>query len=127
MGYLLDTHALLWYFEDSPRLSRRIMRILQDDASIKMVSSTSLWEIAIKANLGKLTLHFSFEQLLNDLKNSDITILQIQDEYMRELFSLPYIHRDPFDRLLISTAIAEELTVITADENIHKYDVDWIW
>ena len=127
MGYLLDTHVLLWYFEDSPKLPKRIMHILQDDYALKAISSTSLWEIAIKVNLDKLELQFTFEQLLFDLKRSNITILQIKDEYMQGLFDLPYIHKDPFDRLLVSTAITDGLTLITADENIQKYDVDWIW
>ena len=127
MGYLLDTHVILWFFEDSPKLPKHIMHILQDNSAIKMISSTSLWEIAIKVNLGKLDISFTFDQLLDDLKNSDIVLLQIEDEYMQGLFDLPYIHKDPFDRLLVSTAIAEDLIVITADENIQKYDVNWTW
>ena len=61
------------------------------------------------------------------IKNRDFDILQIEDAYLKGLSSLPYIHKDPFDRLIISTALAEDLTIMTIDENIHKYDVSWIW
>ena len=91
------------------------------------LSSASLWEIAIKTSLGKLELKKSFEKLLVDLNSTDIVILQIENEYLKKLTALPAIHKDPFDRLIIATALAEDLTIITADENIQKYDVSWIW
>jgi PIN domain nuclease of toxin-antitoxin system len=65
--------------------------------------------------------------LLNDIKTRDFNILQIEDEYLNGLSALPYIHKDPFDRLIISTALVEDITIITIDENIQKYDIPWIW
>ena len=61
------------------------------------------------------------------MKNNGFKILPIEDEYIKRLFALPLIHRDPFDRLIITTALAEDLTIITKDENIQKYDVKWVW
>jgi PIN domain nuclease of toxin-antitoxin system len=65
--------------------------------------------------------------VLSDIKFGGFNILQIEDEYLYKLSEIPHIHKDPFDRLLISTAFAEDLTIITIDENIQKYDVKWIW
>ena len=127
MKYLLDTHAIIWYFEDSPELPKKITELIDDPEITIYICSVSLWEIAIKMNLGKLDINLPFEELLNSIKNGDFTVLQIEDEYLRELSSLPFIHKDPFDRLLISTALADNLTIITVDENIQKYDVPWIW
>ena len=69
----------------------------------------------------------TFEELLAIIRESDFYVLQIEDEYVSGIFALPFIHKDPFDRFLIATALAENLTVITIDENIQKYDVPWTW
>ena len=127
MNYLIDTHALIWYFEDSPSLPANIAELIDNDINHRYICSVSLWEIAIKANLGKLKMQFSFEQLLDEIASSNLIVLQIEDKYLKELSELKNIHKDPFDRLLIATAAAEKLTIITIDENIQKYDVSWIW
>ena len=69
----------------------------------------------------------SFDDLLDILRSSDFEMLQVADEYLRKLSTLPFLHKDPFDRLLVSTALAEDLTIITADKNIQKYNVSWLW
>ena len=127
MRYLLDTHIIIWLLERSPHLPLGMKEIIIDDANSIYVGSVSLWEIAIKVNLGKLKLRSTFEKFLDEVNSSDLEVLQIKDEYLKELSSLPSIHKDPFDRLLISMAMFDNLTLITADENIHKYDVPWIW
>ena len=125
--YLLDTHTLIWLIEASSKISVEIRENLKFPGNLTFLSSASLWEIAIKMSIGKLELKLPFDKLLSDLRNTDIVILQLEDDYFRNLITLPLIHKDPFDRLLISTAIVEGLTIITADENIQKYDVSWIW
>ena len=127
MKFLLDTHALIWLIEAPSKVSPEIREALKFPGNSVYLSSVSLWEIAIKTALGKLDLKMPFEKLLSDLNSTNIVILQIEAEYLRKLFSLPAIHKDPFDRLIIATALAEYLTVITADENIQKYDVPWVW
>ena len=127
MKYLLDAHAIIWYFEDSQKLPQRITELIDNPKTIKYISAVSLWEIAIKMNLGKLDLKFSFDELLNRIYEADCENLQIENEYLKLLLGLPNIHKDPFDRLIIASAIAEDLTIITADENIQKYDVQCIW
>jgi len=74
-----------------------------------------------------LNLATPFDAFLDNIKRGDFEVLQIQDDYLKMLTVLPLIHKDPFDRLLIATAQAEDLTIITVDESIHKYDVAWIW
>ena len=127
MKYLLDTHALIWYFEDSPKTPEKIVKLIDSNATHKYVCSASLWEIAIKTNIGKLDMNFSFDNLLREIANSNLTVLQIEDNYLRELAKLPLIHKDPFDRLVVATAMVENMAIITVDENIQKYDVRWVW
>ena len=127
MRYLLDTHAVIWHFEDSPELSKKIKEIIDNPKNEVCISSVSLWEIAIKINIGKLDLDIALDKLLAEIKSNDFEILQIEDDYLKGLSALPSIHKDPFDRLLVSTALAEEMTILTADENIQKYNVKWIW
>jgi len=127
MRYLLDTHAVIWYFQSSADLPKKIKNIIELSENDMYICSISLWEIAIKVSIGKLNLGFTFNEMVNDIKSRNFNILQIEDKYLNGLFSLPSIHKDPFDRLIISTALAEDLTIITVDENIQKYDVDWVW
>ena len=125
--YLLDTHTLIWLLESSSKVSDTIKEKLKFPGNQVFLSSASLWEIAIKTNIGKLELKSPFNKLLSDLQKTDIIILQIENEYLQNLSTLPFIHKDPFDRLLIATALVENLTILTADENIQKYDVSWEW
>ena len=127
MRYLLDTHAIIWLIEDSPKMRLEMKEIVKHIQNDIYISSVSLWEIAIKINLNKLDLGLSFDEVVAEIKNSDINILQIEDEYLSRLSKLPFLHKDPFDRLIISTALVEDLTIITVDENIQKYDVSWIF
>ncbi|MCL1884707.1 MAG: type II toxin-antitoxin system VapC family toxin [Defluviitaleaceae bacterium] len=127
MKYLLDTHTLIWLIEASSKVSNDIKERLKIPDNSIYLSSVSLWEIAIKSSLGKLELKSPFNNLLSDLSSTNIVILQVENEYLEKLTTLPLIHKDPFDRLLISTALVEDLTIITTDENIQKYDVSWIW
>ena len=127
MKYLLDTHVIIWMVDDSPNLSLAIKEIIGNPKNQIVICSISLWEIAIKMNIGKLTLSLEFDELVNLLRSSDFDFLQVEDEYMLGLSQLPLLHKDPFDRLIISTALAEKMTLITIDENIQKYNVPWIW
>jgi len=127
MKYLLDTHVVIWFFNNSPDLPLKIKEIIKFPENQIYISSVSLWEIAIKASLGKLNMNIEFNGLLEDIIKRDFEIFPIKNEHLKYLFILPYLHKDPFDRLLISTVITEKLTLITSDENICKYDVSWIW
>jgi len=124
--YLLDTHAIIWCIDKrNGKFSTTAEEIIIDHQNIIYISSASLWEIAIKIGLGKLDL--SFEILLRELENVGFIVLHTEPTYLRELINMPQIHKDPFDRLLIATAKVEQMTLVTADENIHKYEIPWVW
>ncbi|MCL1998915.1 MAG: type II toxin-antitoxin system VapC family toxin [Turicibacter sp.] len=127
MKYLLDTHVALWYLEQSPRLSKNIEQTIDDAENDIFVCAISLWEVAIKVNLGKLDLRLTLAELFELVEIRNFRIIPIEYKHMLTLLNLPYHHKDPFDRLIIATALAEQLTIISADKNIQRYDVPWIW
>ena len=120
---LLDTHAFLWFEENNPKIPSPVMDeiLTADDV---FVSVASFWEIAIKHSLGKLDLRVPIEELM---EHCEFSILPVQPSHLKQLTVLPWIHRDPFDRLLVCQAQAEGLTLVSADENIRKYDVNVLW
>ncbi|MGI5079001.1 type II toxin-antitoxin system VapC family toxin [Treponema denticola] len=124
--YLLDTHTLLWFLRDSPQLSKKALEIITTENKV-YVSIASLWEIAIKKSIGKLEFEHSIEKIAELCHEKDILILQIQPKYFDKVIKLPNIHNDPFDRLIISQAIIENLLIITKDTIIPKYSVKTIW
>jgi len=128
MKYLLDTHVILWMASEPSKLSENVKSILLSDA-VKCVSIASAWEIAIKLLKGKeiLDIQGGLEGFYKIIDANNFFSLSVRRFYLNGLLTLPQIHKDPFDRLIISTAMAEGLTIITADENIHKYDVPWVW
>ena len=127
MRYLLDTQVALWLFEGSEKLTQRARDIIFSDENEVYVSLVSAWEVAIKVSIKKLGFEGGSEIFLSSVKNYDMNILGVKGDYITSVEKLPYIHRDPFDRLLISTALVEGLVIVTADESIQKHDVSWIW
>ena len=125
MRCLLDTHTIIWYFENNGRLSQNAEAIIDDPDNLIYISSVSIWEIAIKTSLKKLDI--SLESLLREVGQAEFTIVQLENSYMLNLLNLPHIHKDPFDRLLIATAQTENMTLITEDDNIHQYNIQWVW
>ena len=126
MIILLDTHALLWFLNDDEKLPPEIRGIIEGDTQV-FVSIASFWEIAIKNSIGKLPLKCTVTEMLAFCKQLDMHVLQIEPAHLERLKSLPQIHGDPFDRLLICQAQEESLTLVTRDENIPKYDVKTLW
>ena len=124
--YLLDTHVVLWIAENSPKISQRARQVLCED-DLKYVSIASAWEVAIKISKGTLDLIGGLAEFYNIIDYNEFEILPVKKEYLPRLTDMPFIHKDPFDRLLISTALCDDLTIITADENIQRYDVNWVW
>ena len=118
MNYLIDTHVLLWWLTDNPRLNSQCRDIL----SYKPVwcSVVSVWEVAIKEQAGKITVPKSF---MKDVKGEGFIWLDVQFNHISTLHELADVHKDPFDRLLVAQAQAESLVLITADANIRRYNV----
>ena len=128
MKYLLDTHVMLWFLEDSKELSGAVKEILLNGENELFWSAASLWEITVKISLGKLKLEEGWQQLLKkEKKINRIRDLAIDHTHCMPNLTLPWHHRDPFDRLLISQAIVENLVLLTRDEKIRKYDVKTAW
>jgi PIN domain nuclease of toxin-antitoxin system len=127
MQYILDTHTALWLFEGNENLSQTVRNIIFNDENEIYVSILSAWEVAVKISLSKLDFVGGSGAFLSASEKNSINLLGVHGDYIKIVEDLPYIHRDPFDRLIISTALSENMTIITIDENIHKYDVSWVW
>ena len=127
MKLLIDTHTFLWFIHDNPNLSDYAASLLESDADL-LLSIASLWEIAIKVNLQKLTLPDAYETFIpHQIQVNSIEILPIAIEHLAVAVKLPLHHRDPFDRLLISQAIAEQVSIISIDQKFDNYAVDRLW
>lgn len=128
MLLLLDTHAFLWFIGGDERLSDRARRLIEDPENPIFVSSALLWEIAIKIQIGKLSLAVPFAEVVpRELSNNRMEVLPIRINHLNTLLQLPFHHRDPFDRLLIAQAVSEEIPVITRDSAFGRYEVETVW
>lgn len=128
MRALLDTHAFLWWIADDARLSPRAREVLANGQNDLFFSAASGWEIAIKARLGKIEVPEDLERFLTEqLSRNAIQVLPIFLNHALHVHALPDHHRDPFDRILISQALSEGLTVLSGDPKIARYPVDLAW
>ncbi len=123
MRFLIDTHALIWYVGGKKKLSRKVISAIEDAKNQVYVSKASLWELAIKISLGKLEISIPFEELEPFLEENSFFILDYNFSHLTALLSLSFHHSDPFDRLIISQAITDDLTIITKDKLFKKYPV----
>ena len=123
--YLLDTHAIIWYVTGNNLLSPAACRIMERKKCF--FSYASLWEIAIKQAKGTLEFGITIPRLKTVLENEEFIYLTPTEYDAERLKKLPDIHKDPFDRLLISQAIENDLTIITCDEKIQLYDIKTVW
>jgi PIN domain nuclease of toxin-antitoxin system len=120
MKYLLDTHALLWWITEPEKLSSEAQQIIKSKSNLVYVSSVSIWEMAIKKSIGKLTLPHN---LLETITTEQFKFLPILPEEALGVADLPLIHADPFDRLLVMQAKWHDLVLITNDAKICEYPV----
>ncbi len=119
MNLLLDTHVLLWWLDDHPKLGRRARRLIADADNLILVSAASIWEMCIKRELGKLRLPDDF---LNALEGEGFHLLGVEPRHALALRQLPPHHRDPFDRMLIAQCAVEGLSFATRDQNNLRYE-----
>jgi PIN domain nuclease of toxin-antitoxin system len=127
MNILLDTHALIWYLEGSGEISENARKAIENVNNTCFVSIASIWEIAIKLSIDKLKMNISFDRLSSLIWENGFEILQIRIEHTKELISLPFTHKAPFDRLLISQAKTETMSVVTKDIHFRNYNIPLIW
>lgn len=125
---LLDTHSLLWFIGGSPRLSLGARELIADITNPVFVSMASLWEIAIKVSLGKLSLGRPFAELIpGQLQLNAIELQAITVGQVAAVTTLPFHHRDPFDRLLIARAMVERMSIVSADPVFDAHAITRLW
>jgi PIN domain nuclease of toxin-antitoxin system len=125
---LLDTHAMIWFFQDDPQLSLRARTLLEDPLVHKRVSIATCWEIAIKVGLGKLNLGAPTRPYLERaIAVNNFALLPISLDHATAVEGLPLHHKDPFDRLLIAQAILEGIPIVSIDLAFDPYAVQRIW
>ena len=127
MRILLDTHALVWWFSDPGKLSRRALSIMTNPANVVLVSAASAWELAIKVNLGKMDAMILVSDLGHRLDREGLTELPITLMQATRAGLLPLHHRDPFDRLLVAQAQDLAVSILSADELLDRYDIKRVW
>ena len=128
MDLLLDSHTMLWFFWDDPKLSTRARSLIEDPTNRKLVSIASCWEIAIKAGLGKIRLGEASRSFLNrEIAKNNFELLPISLDHATSEESLPQHHKDPFDRLLVAQAIAEGVPIVSSDAAFDGYAVTRLW
>lgn len=128
MKALLDTHAFIWWTVDPLRLGPEAKRLCFDPASQLVLSVASVWEMQIKVLLGKLTLHKPLRQMLADqVQQNGLEVLPVKLEHVLRLDSLPSLHKDPFDRLLVAQALVEGWELISHDNAVSQYPVPVVW
>lgn len=126
--YLLDTHTFLWFIAGDERLNRRMRSLMTDGDHVLLLSIASLWEIAVKVGLGKLSLTAPFAELIPEqLATNAIDILPIEVSDLSTLVQLPFHHRDPFDRLLAAQSLTKSLPLISGDTVFDQYHVQRLW
>ncbi len=124
MNLLLDTHILIWWLEKSPRIGARTRKKLLDPSALLWMSAASVWEISIKSALGRLDQLDAPEVWIPRLRDEwGVRPLPIKIDHAMAVRTLPRLHGDPFDRMLVAQALCEDLTLVTADRRIAAYDI----
>lgn len=124
---LLDTHTFLWFVAGSNDLSRSAREAIEAPGAKNHLSIVSLWEIAVKVSLGKLNLHVPFAKLQSLVAQNEFHLLPVSVDDTAVITTLPFHHRDPFDRMLVAQAMTNKLTILTKDGSIPLYEVQVIW
>ena len=127
MKVLLDRHAFIWWDSDPAQLSATVLAALRDPANEVWLSVASVWEMVIKAQLGKLTLRLQLADIVSQQQAHGLRILRMTLTHALNVEGLPAIHKDPFDRLLIAQANAEGAELVSSDQVVHQYPVRVLW
>lgn len=128
MKYLIDTHVLIWIINDDEKLNKKVADLYMNEDNEIFISIASIWEMAIKISLKKLILPSALPVFVQEhILGNNIQIFNLELSNIYSLESLPYHHRDPFDRIIISQAISENIPIISYDKQFVNYDVKCIW
>jgi PIN domain nuclease of toxin-antitoxin system len=127
MKYLLDTHTFIWHALEDPRLSVAALEKIESDQDL-YISNVSIWEMAIKIQRGRLHLKKPLLQFIESIVQANqYQLLDIKTSHLYPIATLPYHHKDPFDRLIIAQGMEEDMTIITKDEAFKSYEVNVLW
>ncbi len=127
MRNLLDTHTLIWFINGDKQLSKKAQKAIELNGAENFVSIASLWEMAIKVSLKRLDLKASFVQVGEQILQNNFQILPISLQDIVTLSSLPFHHRDPFDRMIIAQSLTNTLVLLSKDIVFDEYEVEKIW
>ncbi len=127
MSYLIDTQAFIWYATGDSQLSNNA-KIIIESSEIRLISIATIWEMGIKANIGKLNFNSPFDAFIQkQISINKYELLPIELNHIFQLSNLPHHHRDPFDRILIAQAISENIPIVSIDAAFDSYNVNRIW
>jgi len=128
MKYLIDTHTFLWIIEDNKNLTDKVRTIYIDNSNEIYLSVASIWEMAIKISLNKLSIHGQLVKFMDrHAIENNIRLLSIQPHHIFPIENLTFHHRDPFDRLLLSQCLQEKMHLLSKDAEFDKYGITRIW
>ena len=128
MNLLSDTHAFIWSFSNTKKLSSTVAKEFKNPTNQIFLSVVSVWEMQIKITRGKMIFDDTLENIISEQQEiNGVQILPVELSHALYLENLPLHHKDPFDRLLISQAIVEKMTLVSADEKFAEYQVDLLW
>ncbi|OHD56823.1 MAG: hypothetical protein A2Y33_12705 [Spirochaetes bacterium GWF1_51_8] len=122
MNYLLDTNVFLWFIHGDQELPEKFKDLIEDPVNDIYISHASLWEIAIKYSLGKLKLKRPFSDLVPGIiEENSFSVLEIKTSHIVKIAELPYIHKDPFDRIIFAQSFVENIKMLYTDQIFDKY------
>ena len=128
MRLLLDTHTFIWFVTDNPKLSDTARGLINYGNNEILISIASIWEMAIKQSTGKLSFGLPFRVFIEQqVSVNRIDILNINLEHIEVIVTLPFHHRDPFDRLIIAQAMVEQIPILSADSVFDAYPIQRLW
>jgi PIN domain nuclease of toxin-antitoxin system len=127
MRFLIDTHTFIWYVQSSEQLTTSVTTIINNGRNEILLSTASIWEMAIKQSTGKLNLGLPYANFINEqMRINNIGLLQIEVAHLDVVASLPFHHRDPFDRLLVAQVLVENIPIISIDLSFDAYSIQRI-
>ncbi len=128
MRLLLDSHTFLWFIRGDPKLSGHAREEIESAENERLLSTASLWELSIKASLGKLRLTMPMTELVREhVTGNAMSLLTIVPEHLDVLTTLPFHHQDPFDRLIIAQGLADGIAILGKDRIFDAYGVERVW
>jgi PIN domain nuclease of toxin-antitoxin system len=128
MRLLLDAHTFLWFVWDDVQLGTNARTVIVDPSNQKLISAATYWEIAIKVSIGKLDLGEPYRGFMHrEINRNNFDMLPVSVEHAAVVSSLPFHHRDPFDRLLIAQALVEQMPIVSSDVAFDAYAIARLW